>query len=65
MALLRQRPATRGGVDRAEKIGSPTKAFSSTPTVVALQVATLARRFGLTVPTARLVASLVFAEAPQ
>jgi hypothetical protein len=62
MALMRERPATRGGVDRAEKISSSANVFSSTPTVVVLQVATLARRFGLTLSTARLVA-LAFGEA--
>jgi hypothetical protein len=63
MALMRERPATRGGVDRAEKISSSTNVFSSTPTVAVLQVAMLARRFGLTLPTARLVASIAFGEA--
>jgi hypothetical protein len=43
MALTRERPATRGGVDRAEKISSPTNVFSSAPTVVALQASMLAR----------------------
>ncbi len=62
MALTRERPATRGGVDRAEKISSSANAFSSTPTVVVLQAAMLARCFGLTLLTARVVASLAFGE---
>jgi hypothetical protein len=63
MTLMRERPATRGSVDRAEKSSSPANAFSSTSTVVALQAAVLARRFGLTLPTARLVVYPAFAEA--
>jgi hypothetical protein len=62
MALMRERPATRGGVDRAEKISSPAKVFSTTPIVVVLQAAMLARRFGLTLTTARLIAPLAFGE---
>jgi hypothetical protein len=53
MALMRESPATRGGVDRAEKISSPANVFSSTPTVVVPQAAMLAR----------LVASLASGEA--
>jgi hypothetical protein len=62
MASTRERPATRGGVNRAEKISSSANVFSSTSTVVVLQAAMLARRFGLTHPSARLVAFLAFGE---
>jgi hypothetical protein len=63
MAFTREHPATRGCVDLAEKISSPANLFSSTPTVVVLQAAMSARRFGLTHPSARVIASLAFGEA--